>query len=62
LVKIKGTYFHYKNHSHFYTVLDLGIDEATEEVSVIYQTHYGKKIIFIRPLKSFLLPGKFTLT
>jgi len=60
LVKVGGKYFHYKNPDQFYIILDLAIDEATENVSVIYQAQYSKKIIFIRTLKSFLTPGKFT--
>jgi len=61
-VKIGGKYFHYKNPDQFYIVLNLAIDENTESVSVIYQALYGKKIVFIRSLDSFLTPGKFTKT
>lgn len=61
LVKINGTYFHYKNPTQFYKILNLAIDENTDKVSVIYQALYGKKIIFIRSLDSFLTPGKFVL-
>ena len=60
LVRVGGKYFHYKNPDQFYIVLNLAIDEATENVSVIYQAQYRKKIIFIRTLESFLTPGKFT--
>jgi len=62
LVKVGGTYFHYKNPAQFYKILNLAIDENTESVSVIYQALYGKKIIFIRTLDSFLTPSKFSLT
>lgn len=61
LVKVGGKYFHYKNPDQFYIVLDLAIDEATENVSVIYQAQYRKKIIFIRPISNWLTPGKFML-
>jgi len=60
-VKIGSKYFHYKNPNQFYLILNLAIDEASETVSVIYQSLYGKNIIFVRPLESFLIPGKFTL-
>jgi hypothetical protein len=61
LIKVSGKYSHYKNPNQFYTILDLAIDEATENVSVIYQAQYGNKIIFIRSLESFLTKGKFML-
>lgn len=59
LVKVGSKYFHYKNPAQFYKVINLVIDEKTDTVSVAYQALYGKKIIFIRPLKSFLTPSKF---
>lgn len=61
LIKVDGKYFHYKNPKQFYLILDLAIDETTENVSVIYQAKYGNKIIFIRSLESFLTKGKFML-
>ena len=60
-IKEKGIYYHHKNPKKLYRILHLAIDESTDTVSVVYQALYGKKIIFIRSLDSFLTPGKFML-
>jgi hypothetical protein len=55
LVQIGGKYFHYKNPDKFYTVLDLVLIEATEEVGVVYRADYEelKGIKFVRPVNEF---------
>lgn len=45
LVQIGGRYFHYKRPDKFYTVLDLVIIEATEEVGVVYRADYLDRLV-----------------
>lgn len=52
IVKVGVEYKHYKNKS--YQVLGLAILEATNEICVVYQAQYGKKLTFIRPLVNWL--------
>jgi hypothetical protein len=51
-VTVGADYLHYKNKR--YKVLHLAIQESTNEVSVIYQATYGDKLIFARPLSSWI--------
>lgn len=53
-VQVGGSYYHYKNPDHTYVVLNLAVMEADEEPCVIYQAQYGDRLIFVRPLKSWL--------
>lgn len=53
-VKIGGTYSHYKNPDKLYEVIALGVQELNDKLCVVYQAKYGKKIIFIRDLDSWL--------
>jgi hypothetical protein len=55
VVEVGSTYIHYKNLSHEYTIVDLVIIEATEEVGVVYQAEYDnlKGIKFLRPISVF---------
>lgn len=53
-VKIGGYYYHYKNISNTYKVLNLAITESDDKICVIYEAQYGKKLIFVRPLESWL--------
>jgi hypothetical protein len=55
IVEIGSTYVHYKNLSHEYTIVDLVIIEATEEIGVVYQAEYEdlKGIRFLRPISVF---------
>jgi hypothetical protein len=53
-VKVGGIYAHYKQPANTYKVLDVAVEEATDEVCVIYQAQYGDKLVFTRPLKSWL--------
>jgi len=50
-VIVGDTYKHYKGS--LYIVTDLGIDEASESVSVVYQALYDEQLTFIRPLSSW---------
>lgn len=54
LVKVGGQYLHYKNPDKAYKVIGLAIMEADETVCVIYHAQYGEKLIFVRPLTSWL--------
>lgn len=54
LVTIGGRYFHYKNPTQFYIVIDLALIEATCEPAVIYEALYAPGLKFIRPLSDFL--------
>lgn len=54
LVKVGEVYAHFKNPKNSYKVLELAILEATDEVCVIYQARYDEKLIFVRPLSSWL--------
>ncbi len=54
LVKVGGVYAHFKYPKNTYKVLELAVLEATSEVCVIYQATYDEKLIFVRPLSSWL--------
>lgn len=68
-VKVGGRYWHFKNPDHFYTVVSLGIQEATENVCVLYKAEYAD-ITFVRDLESWIskvevngkLADRFTLS
>jgi len=47
-IKIGGVYSHYKNQKNHYEVLHLAINEADDEVYVIYKALYGEQLIFSR--------------
>jgi len=53
-VQVNGLYYHYKNPDLKYKAINLAITEADDEVCVIYQAQYGAKLIFVRPLASWL--------
>jgi len=48
----KGIYEHYKGKR--YKVLGVGHHSETLEEMVIYKAMYGKKLLWVRPLKMFL--------
>ncbi len=54
LMEIGGLYTHYKSTDKQYKVTQIAILEATDELCVIYQAQYGKKLSFVRPLTSWL--------
>lgn len=43
-------YYHYRSPSDYYKILNIGLDEATEKVVVVYQAEYGKNLIWIRDI------------
>lgn len=54
-VIVGGRYAHYKHPELPYTVTDLVIVEATDEVAVVYMVEEnGAKVSFVRPLGSWL--------
>lgn len=53
-VEVGALYAHYKNPNRLYKVLSLGFIEATDEPCVIYQSDYGAKHVYVRPLENFL--------
>jgi hypothetical protein len=53
-VKVDGLYSHYKNPQKIYKVLTLAVTEADDSISVIYEAQYGDKLVFVRPLISWL--------
>ena len=53
-IKIGGTYSHYKNPQNLYKVIFLATQEETDKICVIYQSEYGKKLLFVRDLDSWL--------
>ena len=52
LVTVGGRYQHYRQGT--YAVRGLALDEKTLEPQVIYQAEYGSRVIFTRPLASWL--------
>ena len=53
-VVVGGIYAHYKHPENLHKVIDLGTQEATDKICVIYQSLYGKKLTFVRDLDSWL--------
>jgi hypothetical protein len=53
-VVVGGIYSHYKYPENTYKVINLGFIEATDSVCVIYQAVYDQKLVFVRPLDSWL--------
>ena len=52
-VDIGGRYAHYKNHD-IYKVVNLALREDDIEPCVVYQAEYGERVIFTRPIASWL--------
>lgn len=52
-VVIGGIYVHYRNPDKPYQVLNLAIQEATEQICVIYKNLYGTELIWVRNLDSW---------
>jgi len=55
-VKVGGSCYHYKHFDRLYTLVDVVIIEATEEIAVLYRAEYEglKGITFMRPIQDFL--------
>lgn len=47
-----GRYRHYKNNNE-YTVISTVRHSETEETLVLYRAEYGKRELWVRPLKNF---------
>ena len=54
VVAVGALYVHHKSTEKIYKVLDIGIIEANDDLCVIYQAQYGKRLTFIRPVTSWL--------
>jgi len=54
LVAVGAQYRHYKATHKIYTVLNLAFQEEDNQLCVIYQADYEERLIFIRPLSSWL--------
>lgn len=55
-VKVGATYYHYKHPEQLYTLVDVIIIEATDEIGVLYRAEYEplNGITFMRPIEDFL--------
>lgn len=53
-VKVDGLYCHYKNPQSRYKILQLAITEADDKICVIYEAQNGDRLVFVRPLDSWL--------
>ncbi len=53
-VEKQKKYTHYRDSTKFYQVLALGVQEATEEICVIYKALYGSGIVWVRSLSDFI--------
>ncbi|MEI7604102.1 MAG: DUF1653 domain-containing protein [bacterium] len=55
LIVIGGKYKHYSSEELTYTVIDIAIQEATENICVIYQPEYfTNKVLWVRDLEKFI--------
>ena len=57
LMKIVGVgeiYVHYRSPDRPYQVISVGFYEENEEPCVVYKALYGKELVWIRPITSFL--------
>lgn len=54
LVEVGAKYFHFKHPEQFYKVLSVGLTEENQKVCVIYEAEYEDKLVWIRPINSFL--------
>ncbi len=53
-IEVGAQYRHYKAAHKIYKVLHLAFQEEDNELSVIYQAEYDERLIFIRPVLSWL--------
>lgn len=53
-VKIDGIYSHYKHPENTYKVLNLAFIEASDQISVVYQSTGDSDLLFVRPVDSWL--------
>lgn len=52
-VAVGSRYLHYKQDTA-YTVLNLAIQESSDEIVVVYRAEYGEGLTFVRALDSWL--------
>ncbi len=53
-VEIGSNYYHYKGKHKIYKVLHLAFQEENDVLCVVYQAVYDERLVFIRPLASWL--------
>jgi cyclomaltodextrinase len=53
-ITLNTNYRHYKNQKDSYKVVDFVVIEDTDQIGVLYQAQYGKKLTFVRPMTSWL--------
>lgn len=53
LVQVGEIYHHYSDSKKHYKVLNIGLQEATEKVCVVYQSLDSNNVIWIRDLDSW---------
>lgn len=53
-ITVGAEYWHHKSRDKVYKVVGLRFLEANDELCVIYQAQYGKKLTFVRPLSVWL--------
>jgi len=60
-VEVGGMYYHYKHPDKLYTLVDVIIIEATDEVGVLYSAENDdlEGVIFMRPIEDFLSEVEF---
>lgn len=52
-IEIGSKYYHYKHPDFLYTIIDIVVEEASDEPMVIYKGQ-GDGLTFARPYKSFI--------
>ena len=57
-VGVGKKYFHYKHPDQIYHILRIGIIEETEKICVVYESEYGEKVVWVRPIEDFLAKVK----
>lgn len=53
-IELGATYVHYKGADKKYAVKEFAVIEATDELAVVYQSQYGEKLTFVRPVSVWL--------
>lgn len=49
-IKIGDIYYHYRSPDKHYKVLSIALDESSEKPMVVYQSLYGKNLVWTRNL------------
>ncbi len=53
-IKVDQIYQHYKDSNKTYRIVAVALDEASENVSIVYQALYSPYLTWIRPITNFL--------